>query len=76
MTKNRKIAVICAAIFAAIVLAAAGIMSVNHNNSEPEELSLTEVQIGKETVELKKGDEVEVDAWNEPYAAVNGKEYD
>ena len=76
MTKNRKIAVICAAIFAAIVLAAAGIMSVNHNNSEPEEMSLTEVQIGKETVELKKGDEVEVDAWNEPYAAVNGKEYD
>ena len=76
MSKNRKIAVICAAIFAAIVLAAAGIMSVNHNNSEPEEMSLTEVQIGKETVELKKGDEVEVDAWNEPYAAVNGKEYD
>ena len=51
-------------------------MAVNHNNSEPEELSLTEVQIGKETAELKKGDEVEVDAWNEPYAAVNGKEYD
>ena len=76
MSKNRKIAVICAAIFAAIVLAAAGIMAVNHNNSEPEELSLTEVQIGKETVELKKGDEVEADAWNEPYAAVNGKEYD
>ena len=49
MSKNRKIAVICAAIFAAIVLAAAGIMAVNHNNSEPEELSLTEVQIGKET---------------------------
>ncbi|MGN0733477.1 MAG: hypothetical protein ACI4LC_04795 [Emergencia sp.] len=76
MSKNRKIAVICAAIFAAIVLATAGIMVVNHNNSEPVELSLTEVQIGKETVELKKGDEVEADAWNEPYAAVNGKEYD
>ena len=76
MTKNRKIAVICAAIFAAIVLAAAGIMAVNHNNSEPEELSLTKVQVGKETIELKKGDEVEADAWNEPYAAVNGKEYD
>lgn len=76
MSKNRKIAVICAAIFAAIVLAAAGIMAVNHNNSEPEELSLTKVQVGKETIELKKGDEVEADAWNEPYAAVNGKEYD
>lgn len=76
MSKNRKIAVICAAIFAAIVLATAGIMVVNHNNIEPVELSLTEVQIGKETIELKKGDEVEVDAWNEPYAAVNGMEYD
>lgn len=76
MSKNRKIAVICAAIFAAIVLATAGIMVVNHNNIEPVELSLTEVQIGKETIELKKGDEVEADAWNEPYAAVNGKEYD
>lgn len=76
MSKNRKIAVICAAIFAAIVLAAAGIMAVNHNNSEHEELSLTKVQVGKETIELKKGDEVEADAWNEPYAAVNGKEYD
>lgn len=76
MSKNRKIAVICAAIFAAIVLALAVIMAVNHNNSEREELSLTKVQVGKETIELKKGDEVEADAWNEPYAAVNGKEYD
>lgn len=76
MSKNRKIAVICAAIFAAIVLAAAGIMAVNHKDSEREELSLTKVQVGKETIELKKGDEVEADAWNEPYAAVNGKEYD
>lgn len=76
MSKNRKIAVICAAIFAAIVLALAVIMAVNHKDSEREELSLTKVQVGKETVELKKGDEVEADAWNEPYAAVNGKEYD
>ena len=76
MSKNRKTAVICAAIFAAIVLAAAGIMAVNHKDSEREELSLTKVQVGKETIELKKGDEVEADAWNEPYAAVNGKEYD
>lgn len=76
MTKNRKIAVICAAIFAAIVLALAVIMAVNHKDSEREELSLTKVQVGKETIELKKGDEVEADAWNEPYAAVNGKEYD
>lgn len=76
MTKNRKIAVICAAIFAAIVLASAVIMAVNHKDSEREELSLTKVQVGKETIELKKGDEVEADAWNEPYAAVNGKEYD
>lgn len=76
MTKNRKTAVICAAIFAAIVLASAVIMAVNHKDSEREELSLTKVQVGKETIELKKGDEVEADAWNEPYAAVNGKEYD
>lgn len=76
MTKNRKTAVICAAIFAAIVLALAVIMAVNHKDSEREELSLTKVQVGKETIELKKGDEVEADAWNEPYAAVNGKEYD
>ena len=76
MSKNRKIAVICAAIFAAIVLALAVIMAVNHKDSEREELSLTKVQVGKETIELKKGDEVEADAWNEPYAAVNGKEYD
>ena len=76
MSKNRKIAVICAAIFAAIVLASAVIMAVNHKDSEREELSLTKVQVGKETIELKKGDEVEADAWNEPYAAVNGKEYD
>ena len=76
MSKNRKIAVICASIFAAIVLALAVIMAVNHKDSEREELSLTKVQVGKETIELKKGDEVEADAWNEPYAAVNGKEYD
>lgn len=76
MSKNRKIVVICAAIFAAIVLALAVIMAVNHKDSEREELSLTKVQVGKETIELKKGDEVEADAWNEPYAAVNGKEYD
>ena len=76
MSKNRKIAVICAAIFAAIVLASAVIMAVNHKDSEREEPSLTKVQVGKETIELKKGDEVEADAWNEPYAAVNGKEYD
>ena len=50
MSKNRKIAVICAAIFAAIVLALAVIMAVNHKDSEREELSLTKVQVGKETI--------------------------
>lgn len=74
MNKKRRLILNLSLLVSVIVIVYALVMMVI-NNGEAKKLTLTSAQIGREIIQLDKGDCFNVDNWNEKVIQCNEREY-